>query len=56
MATRPLPIEWQPQKLQVNGAAAKVLVVKNPPPIVAKALVFNEPSPEQTAEYGPTNA
>ena len=56
MATEPLAIEWQPQPLQVDEAAAKVLVIKNPLPVVAKALEFHEPSVEQAAEYGPTNA
>ena len=56
MATEPLAIEWQPQPLQVDEAAAKALVIKNPLPVVAKALGFHEPSPEQAAEYGPTNA
>ena len=56
MATEPLAIEWQPQPLQVDEAAAKVLVIKNPLPVVAKALGFNEPSAEQGAEYSPTNA
>ena len=56
MATEPLAIEWQPQPLQVDEVAAKALVIKNPLPVVAKALGFNEPSAEQAAEYGPTNA
>ena len=56
MATEPLAIKWQPQPLQVDEAAAKALVIKNPLPVVAKAFGFHEPSPEQAAEYGPTNA
>ena len=56
MATEPLAIEWQPQPLQVDEAAAEVLVIKNPLPVVVKALGFNEPSAEQAAEYGPSNA
>ena len=42
----PLAIEWQPQPLQVDEVAAKVLVIKNSLPVVAKALGFNEPSAE----------
>ena len=56
MATEPLAIEWQPQPLQVDEASAKALVIKNTLPVVAKALGFHEPSAEQAAEYGPTNA
>ena len=56
MATEPLAIEWQHQPLQVDEAAAKALVIKNPLPGIAKALGFPETSTEQAAEYGPTNA
>ena len=55
MATEPLAIESQAQLLPVDEAAAKVLVIKNPLPVVAKALGFHEPSLEQADEYGPTN-
>ena len=40
----------------MDEAAAKALVIKNPFPVVAKDLGFHEPSEEQAAEYGPTNA
>ena len=56
MATEPLAIEWQCHPLQVAEAAAKALVIKNPLPVVAIALGFHEPSVEQAAKYGPTNA
>ena len=56
MSTEPLAIEWQPEPLQVDEAAGKVLVIKNPLTVVAKALGFNKPSAEQAGKYGPTNA
>ena len=56
MATEPLAIEWQPQPLQVDEVVAEASVIKNPLPVVAKTLGFHEPSAEQAAEYGPTNA
>ena len=44
MAIEPLAIEWQPQPLQEDEAAAKASVIKNLLPVVAKALEFHEPS------------
>ena len=51
----PLAIEWQHQPPQVDEAAAKVLFIKNPLPVVAKALGCHKPSAEQAAEYGLKN-
>ena len=56
MATEPFVIEWRPRPLQVDKAAANVLVNKNTLPVVAKALGFREPSAKQTTEYGPIYA
>ena len=56
MPTEPLAIEWQPQPLQVDEAAAKTLVIKNDLLVVAKAFGFHKPFAEQVAEYGPTHA
>ena len=40
----------------MDEAAAKVLFIKNPLAVVAKALEFHELSAEQAAEWGPKNA
>lgn len=49
MATESLEIKWQPEPLQVDGAAAEGLVIKDPLRIVAKAVGFYELTEEQPA-------
>ena len=56
MARELLAIKRQPQPLRDDEVATKVLVIKNPLPVFAKAFGFNESFVEQAAEYGPTNA
>lgn len=46
MAIEPLPIEWQLQPLQVDQAAAKAFIIKNPLLVLTKGLGFYEPTIE----------
>ena len=50
MATVPLQIEWLPQPIQISEDK-KVMIIKDPLPVIAILLDFNPPSNEDRAEH-----
>ena len=51
MATEPIQIEWLPQPLEVTDEQ-KVLIIKDPLPVIATLLDFTPPSEAEIAEHG----